>query len=102
MRIQIKDPYIGHDTQGQRIWPGEYDIHDPQLFGVGQSLVDTGYAVVLYEPPVVAEEAPADSGEAEPTEPEAANDGEPSDASAEEAPATDAPAVSKSKKETKK
>lgn len=47
MRIFIKDPYIGHDTQSRRVWPGEYDLNDPLLFGVGQSLLDTGYAVVV-------------------------------------------------------
>jgi hypothetical protein len=51
MRIQVTNHYIGADTQGRMIYPGEYEAGDPLLYGREADLVAIGYAVWLPEAP---------------------------------------------------
>lgn len=68
MRIQVLENYGGVRTDGRRILPGIYDLHDPALFNMGGVLIDEGAAVRLEdgEPEVVGlEVAPVESAEPE-------------------------------------
>lgn len=58
MRIRVNRDFGGRITDERRIPPGEYALDDPALFGVGQYLLDNGFAEML-EPLVVAD-APVD------------------------------------------
>lgn len=47
MRIRVLHDYAGRVTRENRIQVGEYDLHDPDLFGCGKHLLDIGVAVVV-------------------------------------------------------
>lgn len=44
-RIRVLINYGGKDTNERRIEPGEYDLNDERLFGVGERLLANGQAV---------------------------------------------------------
>ncbi|MFN8452024.1 MAG: hypothetical protein U0521_26380 [Anaerolineae bacterium] len=44
MRIRVNRDFGGRITDERRIPPGEYALDDPALFGVGQYLLDNGFA----------------------------------------------------------
>lgn len=50
MRIQVIRDFAGRLTGERRIFPGEYALEDPALFGAGQYLLDNGFAVVIGAP----------------------------------------------------
>ena len=56
MRIHVFRDFAGKLTGERRIYPGDYALDDAALFGVGQYLLDNGFAVSLGEP-VSAEDA---------------------------------------------
>lgn len=57
MRIQVTREFAGRLTNEQRIYPGVYELNDEALFGVGQYLLDNGFARSLGEPVSDAEAA---------------------------------------------
>jgi hypothetical protein len=63
MRIQVLRDYAGRLTNERRIQPGVYELDADELFGVGQYLLDNGFAVALGEP--VTDEEAAELPEAE-------------------------------------
>ena len=46
MRIQVTREFAGKLTNERRIYPGVYALDAEELFGVGQYLLDNGFAVV--------------------------------------------------------
>lgn len=44
MRIRVTREFGGRLTSEQRIYPGEYEMDAPALFGVGKYLLDNGFA----------------------------------------------------------
>lgn len=58
MRIRVTREFGGRLTSEQRIYRGEYGMDDPALFGVGQYLLDNGFAEPIDAPEV--EETPVD------------------------------------------
>lgn len=44
MRIKVLREFSGRITREQRIYPGEYTLDDPALFGAGQYLLDNDFA----------------------------------------------------------
>lgn len=59
MRIRVTREFAGRITHEQRIYPGEYGLEDDVLFGVGQYLLDNGFAVIPGDPEPVPQPAPA-------------------------------------------
>lgn len=47
MRIRVTRDFGGRITDEKRIHPGEYDLSDPALFGVGKYLLDNGFAEAM-------------------------------------------------------
>lgn len=59
MHIRVLRDFGGRLTNEQRILPGDYALDDPALLGVGQYLLDNGFAAAL-DP--IPESAPVDAG----------------------------------------
>lgn len=52
MKIELLHDYGGvRVPRGQRLQPGIYELDAPELFGLGQYLVDTGHARVIETEP---------------------------------------------------
>jgi e3 binding domain. len=58
MQIQVLRDFAGKLTNERRIYPGVYFLDDEALYGVGQYLIDNGFALEL-EPPTIDESIPA-------------------------------------------
>lgn len=64
MRIQVTRDFAGSMTAEKRIYPGEYAVNDPKLFGIGEYLLANGFAVEAGEPEAeAAPEVPEEKGE---------------------------------------
>lgn len=59
-RIDVRQHYIGLDSQNNMIYPGLYEVGDPLLYGLERDLIDIGYAVMIAD----ADEPPAPEGDA--------------------------------------
>ena len=57
MRIRVTREFAGRLTDEKRIYPGEYEMGAPELFGVGRYLLDNGFAVSVDAP--AFEDAPS-------------------------------------------
>ena len=58
MRIRVTREFAGRITNERRIYPGEYEKSDAALFGVGQYLLDNGFAHPVDVPPAADVPAP--------------------------------------------
>jgi hypothetical protein len=47
MHIEVRNHYIGLDSNNEMIYPGFYEVGDSRLHGLEQSLVDLGYAYFI-------------------------------------------------------